>query len=264
MAQVSGEGEQLSWISGEAGRIRVSDGGAGGVPVVFVHSLAGNRKQWFPQLEHLRLTRRAVALDLRGHGESDKPADADYSLAGAAEDLATVVDALGLTEFVLIGHSFGGGVVATYAGAHPERVKGVLFADPIGDQRAARFQIDMLLQSFQTSAYAQASRSYYELIVGNAAPGVRGQVLSALDETAKEAVIGAFRSLVEFDPLTTLRPYDGPMLSVISDLNNFPFSLHNIIPNLPSQLISGTSHWLQLDKPDEFNRHMDGFLGRIR
>src|SRR5262249_5662058 len=60
------------WLAGPAGNLYVRDGpadgsGAGGVPVLFVHALAGNGGQWALQLDHLRGRRRAVALDLRGH-----------------------------------------------------------------------------------------------------------------------------------------------------------------------------------------------------
>src|SRR5437667_5995364 len=107
------------WIEGTLGRLRVDDGGRGGLPVLFVHGNGGNRTQWKAQLEHLRQTRRAVAFDLRGMGDSEPAGDADYSVAGFSQDVAAIADALGLERFVLAGHSFGGAVVADYAGKHP-------------------------------------------------------------------------------------------------------------------------------------------------
>ena len=252
--------ERLRWVDGQAGKLRVSDGGSGGTPVLFVHSLAGNRRQWSNQLAHLRRNQRAVAFDLRGHGESDKPSGADYSLEAAAADIEAVANHLGLDRFVLVGHSFGGGAIATYAGAHPERVAGLFFVDPIGDQRSARMQVDMLVQMLQSPAYQSAAMMYYEAILVNATPDVRGQVLAALGQTSQEALVKAFASIVEFDPVATLQPYSGPMFNVISDLNEFPTSLHNIIPNLPTERITGTSHWLHMDRPEEFNSHLDEFL----
>ncbi len=252
--------ERLLWVDGQAGRLRVSDGGSGGTPVLFVHSLAGNLRQWSNQLAHLRSNRRAVAFDLRGHGESDKPSGADYSLEGVAADIDAVANQLGLDRFVLVGHSFGGGAVATYAGAHPERVAGLFLVDPIGDQRSARTQVDILVQMLQSPAYQSAAMMYYEAILVNATPDVRGQVLAALGQTSQEALVKAFASIVEFDPAATLQPYSGPMFNIISDLNEFPTSLHNIIPNLPTERIVGTSHWLHMDRPEEFNSHLDGFL----
>jgi pimeloyl-ACP methyl ester carboxylesterase len=256
--------ERLLWVNGPAGRLRVSDGGSGGTPVLFVHSLAGNRTQWSGQLAHVRKSRRAVAFDMLGHGESDKPSGAAYSLESVAADIEAIVNELGLERLVLVGHSFGGGAVATYAGAHPNRVAGLFFVDPIGDQRSARTQIDMLVQMLQSPAYQSAAMMYYEAILVNATPDVRGEVLASLNQTSQEALVNAFRSIVEFDPVATLQALSGPMFNVISDLNEFPTSLHNVISDLPTERMTGTSHWPHMDRPEEFNSLLDEFLtGRL-
>src|SRR5260221_14334906 len=63
--------ERLVTIEGPAGRLALSDGGAGaGGPVLFVHGMAGSEEVWRGTLERLRATRRAAALGLRGHGDS--------------------------------------------------------------------------------------------------------------------------------------------------------------------------------------------------
>jgi len=88
------------------------DGGTGDMlPVVFLHSTAGNASQWAAQLEHLRPTRRAVALEWRGHGRSAAPDDGDYSFPATAADVEEAVNRLSIGRFVLLGHS-GGGLVA--------------------------------------------------------------------------------------------------------------------------------------------------------
>src|SRR5262245_33021888 len=84
-------------IAGPAGSLHFDDGGTGGLPVVFLHSFSGSTAHWRPQLEHLRSSRRAVALDLRGHGRSQPPAESgDYAVESLAGDVEVVVDALGL------------------------------------------------------------------------------------------------------------------------------------------------------------------------
>src|SRR5262245_15555636 len=95
-------GEAL-WIAGPAGNLYVRDGGpesGEAVPVLFVHSLAGNGGQCALQLDHLRRRRRTVAVDLRGHGESDPAEDGDYSIEGLASDVAAAADQLGLRRFI--------------------------------------------------------------------------------------------------------------------------------------------------------------------
>src|SRR5690349_942008 len=115
-------------IAGPAGTLHVNDGGRGaGLPVVFVHSFAGSAAHWQAQLAHLREhKRRALALDLRGHGASDAPEDRDYAIPHLAQDIAAVVDTLDLSRLVLVGHSMGGSAAAAYAGAHPTRLAGLV------------------------------------------------------------------------------------------------------------------------------------------
>uniref|UniRef100_UPI003083F334 alpha/beta fold hydrolase n=1 Tax=Myxococcus vastator TaxID=2709664 RepID=UPI003083F334 len=67
-------------MMGAKGLLNVDDGGVGGLPVVFVHSSAGNTTHWAAQLSHLRKRQRAVALDLRGHGKSELPRDGGFTV----------------------------------------------------------------------------------------------------------------------------------------------------------------------------------------
>src|SRR5690349_8502589 len=65
-------------LEGPSGAIFVDDGGDGGLPVVFLHSFGGSSNHWASQLDHLRHHRRALAIDLRGHGKSARPKNLDY------------------------------------------------------------------------------------------------------------------------------------------------------------------------------------------
>jgi pimeloyl-ACP methyl ester carboxylesterase len=73
-------------------------------------------------------------------------------------------------------------------------------------------------------------------------------------------VVKSFKQSLDYDPLTPLQSYRGPKISVTTDLNDAPFSLHNLLPDLPHIQITGTGHWLQMDRPDELNRILDVFL----
>ncbi|MHA1964047.1 MAG: alpha/beta fold hydrolase, partial [Candidatus Thorarchaeota archaeon] len=120
-------------MSKKTSNIYIDDGGDGSLPVVFVHSLAGNTQQWSAQLRHIRTTRRGIALDLRGHGQSSSPENDDYAIDSMAQDIQMVIDQLGIQRFILVGHSLGGSVAVAYAGAYPQRVAGLLLVDPSGD-----------------------------------------------------------------------------------------------------------------------------------
>jgi pimeloyl-ACP methyl ester carboxylesterase len=249
-------------VTGPAGLLAVDDGGQGGIPVVFVHSTAGSSAHWSHQLAHLRPARRAVALDLRGHGRSDPPWTGDYSIISMAADVQAVVEALDIPRFVLVGHSLGGGVALTYAGAHPDRIAGLLLLDPIGDgTQYPAGEVQGFLGKLE-SDYTGTIEGYWDQIAGPDR-SVRARLRSDLRATPRETVVGAFRAAMQFDPHPVLGRYSGPILSIVTPQNNEPFSLHRLGRGFPHRIVEGTGHWIQLDKPDEFNRLLDKFLTEV-
>ena len=118
-----------------------------GPPVVLLHGLASQRRFWNLVVPHLVSAAGTglpvLAIDQRGHGDSDRP-EASYELTQVAADLATAMDAVGWSRAVIVGHSWGGAVAATFAAQHPERTLAVLGIDggtsaavPPGQDRAA-------------------------------------------------------------------------------------------------------------------------------
>jgi pimeloyl-ACP methyl ester carboxylesterase len=245
-------------VAGPAGALAVDDGGRSEVPVVLAHSLAGTSAQWSHQLEHGRKARRAVAFDFRGHGASDPPKHTEYSIAGLTDDLGAVVDRLGIGRFVLVGHSLGGGVALTYAGAHPDRVIGLLLLDPIGDgTQIPAGEAAAFLRGLETG-YEAFIQDYWSQIAGpNEA--VRERLLGDLRATPREAVVQLLKDVMRFDPRPALAGYRGPLLSVVSPNNDQPLSLHRVGKGFPHRVVTGTGHWIQLDKPEVVDRILDEF-----
>ena len=234
------------------------------VPVVFIHALAGNTQQWSAQLSHIRKTGRAVALDLRGHGQSISPANGDYAIDSMAQDVQTVIDQLGIERFILVGHSMGGSVAGAYAGAYPQHVAGLLLADPSGDSTQMPVEeIQQYLGALESEAYSNVINGYWGQILTGSTETTQAKVIQDLRNTPKTTVVGVFKELFKYNPVPALKRYDGPKLSVITSLNETPFSLHKLVSTLPHEMITGTGHWLQLDKPEEFNRIMDDFLASV-
>jgi pimeloyl-ACP methyl ester carboxylesterase len=215
-------------------------------------------------LNTLRKERRAVALDIRGHDHSESPKDRDCAIDSLASDIDAVADELGLKQFVLVGHSSGGTVAIAYAGLHPEKVAGLLLVDPSGDARKVPAeQANQLINALESDSYSKAIEDYYGMLLTESRPMVREKVIQDLRNTSRETVIAIFKSTLRYDPLTPLQLYKGPKLSVVTSLNDAPFSLHNLDTDLPHIQVTGTGHWLQMDKPEEFNRILDDFLAFV-
>jgi long-chain acyl-CoA synthetase len=101
--------------------------------VVFLHGYGGQARQWKYQLDEFSISNRVVAIDLRGHGQSNKP-HGNYSMAQIVEDLEMVLDELDIEQkFHLIGHSFGGAIATEFASAHPERIEQLILIATAGE-----------------------------------------------------------------------------------------------------------------------------------
>jgi pimeloyl-ACP methyl ester carboxylesterase len=96
------------------------DRSAGKPAFVFVHGTSCNRSFFAPQAEHFARRHRVVSVDLRGHGESDKP-PGPYPIAAYADDIAYIIEQVGLSKVVAVGHSMGGVIVLQLAAASRQR-----------------------------------------------------------------------------------------------------------------------------------------------
>jgi pimeloyl-ACP methyl ester carboxylesterase len=119
----------LSSGVGLAVREFVPDSPKQGPTFLLVHGLASNSLMWTGVGRRLAdAGYHAVAVDLRGHGRSDKPDDG-YDMASVADDVALLIDALDLDRPIVAGQSWGGNVVIELAHRHGDKVRGVVPVD---------------------------------------------------------------------------------------------------------------------------------------
>jgi pimeloyl-ACP methyl ester carboxylesterase len=112
----------------------LSMAGRSGPPVLFVHGNVSSSLFWQPTMLALADGYRPLAVDLRGFGETDpEPVNATRGLGDYADDLAAVIDALGLTSVHLVGWSMGGGVILQYLAERPaaHRAASVTLVAPV-------------------------------------------------------------------------------------------------------------------------------------
>jgi len=121
-------------------RFHLTDWGPADAPtVLFLHGVTGHARTWDHEAAALAGRFRIIALDQRGHGDSDPAPDGNYTLTALTGDIAAVVDALGIARVSLVGLSLGGRVAIVYAALHPERVERLMIVD-IGPDIAAAGQ----------------------------------------------------------------------------------------------------------------------------
>ena len=111
-------------------RFHYTDWGSPVAPtLIFLHGITGHARTWDDEARLLAGRFRVLALDQRGHGDSDPAPDGDYSDAALLSDLEAFVEALGVARLSLVALSLGGRVAINYAGRHPERVDRLVIVD---------------------------------------------------------------------------------------------------------------------------------------
>lgn len=105
-------------------------GEASGAPgVLLLHGLMGRASHWASTARWLSERHRAVALDQRGHGQSDKAPQAEYTREAYVEDAEAALEQLGLAPAVLIGHAMGALTAWQLAAKRPDLVHGLIICD---------------------------------------------------------------------------------------------------------------------------------------
>src|SRR3954471_9587659 len=121
------EGRPLQLATGLTTTISEAGSGDGSPPVLLLHGWLGSRRSFAPLLPLLSRSAHVIAVDLRGHGDADKP-PTGYDLTGLAADVVAALDALEIPRAVLVGASSGGYVAQQVAVTAPERVAALVLA----------------------------------------------------------------------------------------------------------------------------------------
>ncbi|MCQ3936429.1 MAG: hypothetical protein DPW18_05205 [Chloroflexi bacterium] len=129
--------------------------------IVFIHGFGGKAEQWQYQLQKFAMDNRVIALDLRGHGLSDKPSTG-YDMPRIQLDLETALTQLKVsTPVVLVGHSFGGAIVTDYALNHPDHVERLILIATAGEFRLSPlFKLGLNLPSSILRIIGPLTRSW--------------------------------------------------------------------------------------------------------
>lgn len=109
--------------------LHVEQRGVGVPALVFLHYWGGSSRTWRHVVDALSPEFRTVTIDQRGWGQSDKP-ETGYTLTDLADDAQSVIAALQLEQYILVGHSMGGKVAQLVASRRPEGLAGLALIAP--------------------------------------------------------------------------------------------------------------------------------------
>ncbi len=245
-------------------------------PLVFLHGLGGSRGTWENLLGDLVERHRVLALDLPGHGLSDKPAPevTDYSIAGLAAAVREGLATLKLLPSILIGHSLGGAVAMQIALDQPAQVTGLILVDGAGlgeeinpdlldlvDAEPSSENARRLLDLFYEDKRLVLDRGVEEMHQGRRRPGAveaeRAVASAAFARDGQQTGLPA--RLGELAVPTLL--VSGTEDRVIPV--NHAFAASRVIPDAWVKLMPGIGHVPQVEDASGLARTVDRFARAI-
>jgi pimeloyl-ACP methyl ester carboxylesterase len=238
--------------------------GAGPV-VVLVHGITESRHSWDPLIGELALDFQVVAVDLRGHGASERRAPFDaLTMAG---DVHAVVEAVGAPSPLMIGHSLGGAVVTIYASAYAPR--GVINVDQalsLTGFKAVLTEIEPMLRGDDAS-FRAAVDGMFEGLYGPLSSEERARI-AEYASPEQEVVVGVWDMILKSDVAaldelidTTAGGIDMPYLALHGSDPGAEYRewLAKTLPTSTFELWDGDGHFPHLVEPQRFLERVHDF-----
>ena len=243
------------------------------LPLVLVNGWTGDHRIFMPQIAHFGQTRRVVAINLRGHGDSDAPKQ-DYTMAGFADDIAWQCEQLALQRPVVIGHSLGGAISLEMCGRHPELASGLIMIDSIVMGRKElreSLEVSLLLQGIGGPDYLAVSRANaWEIGCDYDDPARRQAIfdeyiLPPCESTPQHVAFSALRNVIDHEPAKAAEARRIPMAYISADvpLVNMARDLDRLKELCPQLVIAKTmlaGHFNTIEVADQVNAMIERFL----
>jgi pimeloyl-ACP methyl ester carboxylesterase len=236
--------------------------GAGGPPALLIHAWGADSSFMTPLLEHLATSRRTVAVDLRGHGQSSKP-EADYTMQTFVDDLVWLTDRLDLRRPVVIGHSLGGMIALALAASSPNFASAVVLLDsPVVAPPGLIDGFRSVIEPLRSSAYPQVLRQFIGSFVGFADDAPRRErVLDEMAANPQRPMVSALEHCLAQDTARDAASCKVPLLYVSSgpwytDVVRF----RELCPQLLTGQTVGSGHFHTIEVPDQVNAMVARFL----
>ena len=254
-------------------RIAYHQLGAGDPAIVFIHGGFGNRGGFGFQEEYFAPNHRCVAVDLRGHGDSDKP-DKIYTMEGHADDVAALIRHLGLEKPVLVGQSMGGQVIISTAARHPELVGAIASLDSPsnipGWHQRHHGPFDHLMTADQD--YRKTLRMFLMAsYLPTDDPSRVGTIAERLAEVPDHVILNGWAGMMAFDAGPVLSKVECPYLYIDCGQPHLDLDLlRELCPQVVVGKVVGAGHKALQDVPDQINamlnrfvRHADGIAAEM-
>lgn len=262
MTNLSLDGESR-FATLDGARVHYKSYGKGGEAVVFVHGWTCDISFWRMQIPAFETKTRVIAIDLPGHGRSDKPQIA-YTMDLFARAIDAVLSDAKIDRATLVGHSMGTPVVRQFYRKYPEKTRALVLVDGALRMMVDKAMMDNFTKPLRGPNYKEAAgRMIDGMTSAQASPALREEIKTSMLSTPQHVAVSAMDGMADpaiFQP----DKIDVPVLVVLAKSPFWPADneqfFRSLAPNLEYHMWEGVSHFLMMDKPKEFNETVLTFL----
>jgi len=239
------------------------EAGSGQPPMLFVHGWCCDHSYMTAQFDYFGRDHRVISVDLRGHGESDKPKQ-EYTPVEFADDLAWLCGQLRIEKPVVVGHSMGGHIAFELARRYPDLPVAIVAVDsPIIPVPWVVEALNQHLETLRGPGYREGQR---QLVSGFFLPTdgeqLKAEILDGMSSPPQHVMISALdHSVLSWDGAAGLAACRMPALFIasatpLSDLER----MRQFCPQLVAGQTVGSGHFNNRVVPEQVNSMIERFL----
>jgi pimeloyl-ACP methyl ester carboxylesterase len=246
-------------------RIHYQNYGKGPEAIVLIHGWGCNLGHWRYQVPAFAQRGRVLALDLPGHGLSDKP-EISYSMDLFARAIDAVMRDAGVERAVLVGHSMGTPVARQFYRRYPQKTLAIVIVDgalrPFGDKA----QRDGFVAAFRGPNYKEAGAQMFSAMVGpDLSAEDQERIKTSFLNTPQFVLVSAMEGMND-ESIYGPDKINVPVLVVLAKSPFWPDDteqfFRSLAPKIDYQMWEGVHHFLLMEKPKEFNDAVLAFLNK--
>jgi pimeloyl-ACP methyl ester carboxylesterase len=262
-AMVSGAMPEPKFANFENNKVRYFESGnpKAGSALIFVHGWTCSAEFWRDSINAFP-GYRVIAIDLPGHGGSDKP-KANYSMEYFARSIDAVMRETGVKKAVLAGHSMGTPVVRQFYRLYPKKTLGLIVVDGALRPYGTKAEMDEYYKSISVNYSEAAPKAIDWMLTPVKDAELRSFIREGMLATPEYVALSASAGMID-EKIWGEDKIEVPVLAIMANSPNWPKGIEqryrDIAPNIDFQMWDGVSHFLMMERPKEFNGQVKAFV----
>jgi len=248
----------------DGAKIHYKSYGKGKDALVLIHGWTCNLENWRDQIPDFAKRNRVIALDLPGHGQSDKPQIA-YTMDLFANAIDAVMRDAKVERAVLVGHSMGTPVARQFYRKYPQKTLAIVIVDGGLRLFGTKEMRDGFAAVFRAPNYKEAGAQMFSQMTKTLPAADQESVMASFTNTPQYVIVGAMEGMNN-EAIYAPDKINVPVFAIIAKSPFWPPDteefLHGLTPDLEVQWWDGVGHFVMMEKPKQFNDAVIAFLNK--